>query len=191
MQRIVQAMIVTLLTGTMLAGCDYSFQSYKPLEFAANEQTAKGNAQYLDDTVDDKHGDRDANTAVDIAARLSQKYGESVDKLNDLQAKHQSLIEKDKSSQNQIAKLQLDLGSAEKELTEANTMLLEMQEELVKWKKDVLSFRDEMRQSQKATLQGVTRLYVLISGGVGMETPTTQPAQAVANTKEKTGETLQ
>ena len=94
-----------------------------------------------------------------------------------------SLIDKDKASQQQIGKLQLDLVRAEKELTEANVMLLEMQGELKKWKEDVLGFRGEMRQSQKVLLEGVTRLHVLIGGGVAMDSPTTQPAPIVSNTR--------
>jgi len=175
----------------MLAGCDYKFDLFTPKDIAADEKTKKVNAQYLEDLVDDKNADKDANTAVDIAARLSEKYGQAVDRLNKLRENHQALIEKDKSSQEQIGKLKLDLARAEKELTEANAMLKEMQGELKKWKEDVLGFRSEMRQSQKALLEGVTRLHVLISGGVAMEAPTTQPASPIAsNTKEKTSETL-
>jgi len=193
MRQIAKTMTLVLLAGAMLAGCDYGFpefRAYKPKDIAADKKTEKGNGGYLDDMVEDKHADKDANTAVDIAARLSEKYGDALERLNKLQENHQALIEKDKSSQQQIGKLKLGLARAEKELTEANAMLKEMQGELKKWKEDVLGFRSEMRQSQKALLEGVTRLHVLISGGVAMEAPTTQPASPIAsNTKEKTSET--
>jgi len=181
MRHTIQTMSFILLAGAMLAGCDYNFRSYKPPEIAAGEKVETGNAKYLEDLVDDKHTDKDANTAVDIAARLSEKYGQAVEQLNQLQEKHRSLLEKEKGSQQQISKLQSDIARAEKELTEANVMLKEMQGELKKWKEDVLGFRSEMRQSQKALLEGVTRLHVLISGGVAMESPTTQPASPIAS----------
>jgi len=180
MRQTAKTMTLILLAGAMLlAGCDYQpwtpgFLGIVPEEEKPENETAK----YLEDLVDDKHADKDANTAVDIAARLSEKYGNKVEELNHLQDKHRSLIEKDKSSQQQIVKLKADIVLAEKELTEANAMLKEMQEELKKWKEDVLGFRSEMRQSQKALLEGVTRLHVLISGGVAMESPTTQPASS-------------
>ena len=140
MRQTIQTMSIVLLAGTMLAGCDYKFPSFTPNEVSVDDDTKQGNAKYLEDMVNDKHADKDANTAVDIAARLSEKYGQSVEHLSALQRKHQALIEKDKSSQTQISKLQSDITRAEKELTEANTMLLEMKEELAKWKKGLINF---------------------------------------------------
>ena len=189
MRHTVKTMTLILLAGTMLTGCDYKPWTPDFLGIAgAGEKTENEKPKYLEDMVDDKHADKDANTAVDIAARLSEKYGNKLEELNHLQDKHRSLIDKDKASQQQIGKLQLDLVRAEKELTEANVMLKEMQGELKKWKENVLGFRSEMRQSQKALIEGVTRLHVLISGGVAMESPTesptTQPASPIAsNTK--------
>ena len=179
MRHTIQTMSFILLAGAMLAGCDYQAWTPEFLGIAPKKEKPENEtAKYLENLVDDKHADKDANTAVDIAARLSEKYGNKVEELNCLQDKHRTLIEKDKSSQQEIVKLKADIVRAEKELIEANTMLKEMQGELKKWKEDVLGFRSEMRLSQKALLEGVTRLHVLISGGVAMESPTTQPASS-------------
>jgi len=183
MRQTVQKMFLFLLTGAIVAGCEYRPLTPEFLGFeGAAKKTEKEKPNYLEDLVDDRNTSKDDNTAVDIAARLSEKYGQAVDRLNNLQVKHQSLLEKDKNSQQQIKKLQLDIIRAEKELVEANAMLKEMQGELKKWKEDVLGFRSEMRESQKALLNGVTRLHVLISGGVAVESPTTQPAPIATNT---------
>ena len=54
---------------------------------------------------------------------------------------------------------------------------------------DVLGFRDEMRHSQKATLDTLVRILVLMGGDVVGKAPTTQPArQTLDHDKEKTGE---
>jgi DNA repair exonuclease SbcCD ATPase subunit len=180
---------IVMLAGAMLAGCDYKFPSYTPKEVVVVEKTPPQSANYLEDLVEDKHAARDANTAVDIAARLSEKYGQSVEKLNALHVKHQTLMEKDKASQVQISKLQGDLARAEKELTEANTVLVEMREELTQWKKDILGYRSEMRESQKVLIEGVTRLHVLMSGGVAPERSDPK-TPLVVKTEEKTGANL-
>jgi hypothetical protein len=188
MKQTIKTIAVILFAGAMITGCDYKFQPYAPPAIASTPKVEAGNANYLEDLVDNRHSDRNDNTAVDIAAKLSEKYGQAVDKLNNLQNKHMVLLEKDKGSQIQISKLQTDITRAEKELKEANTMLLEMREELTKWKKDVLSFRSEMRMSQKATLEGLTRLHVLISGGVAMDpAPVRSTVPIAAKTKENNG----
>jgi hypothetical protein len=188
MKQTIKTIAVILFAGAMITGCDYNFKPYMPPALTSTPKVEEGDANYLEDLVDNTNADRNDNTAVDIAAKLSEKYGEAVDKLSKMQTKQMALIEKDKGSQIQISKLQTDITRAEKELKEANTMLLEMREELTKWKKDVLSFRSEMRMSQKATLEGLTRLHVLISGGVAMDPAPVQSTNPLATkTKENNG----
>jgi len=192
-----QTITIVLLAGAVLTGCDYKFPARKPeaLKLADTPQAPPEASPYIDlerELLKDQHNVNRETNASDIAARLSEKYGKAVEDLRLLQEKHRSLAEKDKASQGQIGKLKVDLARAEKELSEANTMLLEMKDELSKWKQDVLGFRNEMRQSQKAMLNAVTRLTVVISGGVAMDAPPataqkTQPAPIAANTEEKTG----
>ena len=186
MRQTIQTMTLVLLAGAMLTGC--GDQPWTPgfLGFEAGDKKAeKENAKYigLEDLLKKDSTVKEDNTAVDIAAGLAEKYGNKVEELNQLQDKHRSLLDKDQVAQKQIGKLQSDLTRAEKELAEANAMLKEMQGELAQWKGNVLGFRDEMRMSQKVLLEGVTRLHVLISGGVAMESPTTQPAPIASNTR--------
>lgn len=193
MRQTIQTVTIILMTGTMLAGCDYRPWTPEPREVAAaNEKTEKENAKYVDleDMLRNKHTVTKETGASDIAARLSEKYGKAVDELKELGKKNDVLLKNCAESREQVSKLKAKLTATEKELTDANEMLKEMEVELKQWKGDVLGFRDEMRQSQKALIEGVTRLHVLISGGVAMDAPTTQPAPIASNTKEKTGETL-
>jgi hypothetical protein len=195
MRHTIQTISFILLAGTMLGGCDYEFQPYKFTKVAIDkEPEPEKKEQYVDlerGVLNDDNTIKGETAASDIAARLSEKYGKAVDELKEMQNKHMALVEKDKASQIQISKLTTDIAQAEKELSESNTLLLEMREELAKWKKDVLSFRGEMRKSQEAIINGLTRLHVLVSGGVATDTTVTKPAPIATNTEEKNGEKLQ
>ena len=188
MRQTIQTMSFILLTGAMLAGCDYKFQSRPPSAVAASENTEKGSGEGL---LNNWRGVTDNTDAVAIGAQAVKKRDETMDKLEEVRKQHRLLLDKDKISQEDISKLEAKLAGTEKELTEANEMLMEMQVELAKWKKDVLSFREEMRDSQKVLIEGVTRLHVLISGGVAMDPPKAKPAAPIAtNIEEENGDNL-
>jgi len=197
MRKTIEIITVALLAGAALTGCEYKFQPHKPTALTAEDKEPEPQIKpYADlerELLNEQHAVDKETTASDIAARLSEKYGQAVEEMKLLQDQHRKALEKDKVSQTEIARLQADLARAEKELTEANAMLLEMKGELTQWKKDVLGFRSEMRQSQKAMLDAVARLTVVIGGGVAMETPAAAPpksAPIVSNTEDRTGETL-
>jgi len=190
MKRTIETSSAALLAAIALAGCEYKFPAAKPTELAAPENSEIRHAPYADlekELLNEPGAVDDETTASDIAARLSEKYGKAVEEIKKLQDEHNEAIDKDRTSQARIVKLQTDLARAERELTEANAMLLEMREELKQWKRDVLGFRSEMRQSQKAMLDAVTRLTVVISGGVGVDdaaasgSPATRPAPIASN----------
>jgi hypothetical protein len=199
MRKTIEIMTIALLAGAVLTGCEYKFKPHKTPALAGSESLSEPDIKpYADlekELLNDQNAVTKETTASDIAARLSEKYGQAVEDLKRLQDKHRDALDKDKVSQAHITKLQTDLARAEKELTEANTMLLEMRTELTQWKKDVLGFRNEMRQSQKAMLDAVARLHVVIGGGVAIEESGTETSKAptapiASNTEDKTGETL-
>lgn len=191
MRQTVQTMTLILLAGAMLAGCgDYKLWPPPDIPdilgiFGGDKKAEEENAKPIDleGLVKDPSKVTETTTAVDIGKKAVKKRDDTMDKLEEEREKNWLLREKDKSSQEQIGTLKVKLAGTEKELAEANEMLKEMQVELAKWKENVLGFRGEMRQSQKALLEGVARLHVLISGGVAMESPTTQPAPIASNTK--------
>ena len=54
------------------------------------------------------------------------------------------------------------LEQAEKELSEANDLLVAMQRSLDNWKKDVLGFREEMRQAEEAQMKALVKVLSLL-----------------------------
>ena len=61
------------------------------------------------------------------------------------------------------------MQQTQKELTEANDLLIKMRIELNTWKMDVLSFRDEMRQAEEAELEALLKILRLLGGQVTIE----------------------
>lgn len=185
MRHTIQTMSLILLAGAMLGGCNYKLDLFGPPELAAGKDIENEEAVYLEDMLDNRPKVTDTNDAVAIGAKANASYHAALKERDKLQTELRVVLKSRDDSQKEAGELKSKLARAEKELAEANTMLLEMREELMKWKKDVLSFRSEMRQSQKALLDGVTRLHVLISGGVAMDPPKTQAAPPIAaNIKE-------
>jgi predicted nuclease with TOPRIM domain len=115
-------------------------------------------------------------TAVENAIIWSDKYTKLSEQMEQVQKKNLDLTEENRTLSNQVTKLQTQFDQANKELSEANLLLVDMQKELTNWKSDVLGFRDEMRKAQKAQIDALTHIITLLGGEV-----TAQPA-ADANT---------
>ena len=85
--------------------------------------------------------------------------------------------------------MKLQLGQAESELGDANAMLLELRDELNKWKSNVLGFREEMLQAQTAQIEAMHKILVLIGGEPASQVSPESVAQN--DSKESNGETFQ
>lgn len=187
MRRIIEKVGVVLLTGAVLLGCDARFQPDRPQDVTLGPP-AEARKDHRESVI---RGGGDS--AVNEAVKALKEWRENLAKLEELQEKYRKQTETSGELRNQVGKLKIELARAERELTEANMMLMALQKELKEWKINVLGFRDEMRRSQKVLLEAVTRLYDLISGRVGMDdkAPQAPPAPTAARAEEKTGETVQ
>ncbi|MCF7954401.1 MAG: hypothetical protein K9M75_01230 [Phycisphaerae bacterium] len=77
-------------------------------------------------------------------------------KLNDeLAADNERLVKRFDS-------MKANLETAEKELADANQMLIEMTKDLANWKADVLSFREESNYVHKEQLKALVRIMILL-----------------------------
>ena len=96
-----------------------------------------------------------AKRCSDLSRQLQQANGQT------------SVLKKENAEFKQkITKLQANLSIAEKELRDANLMLMELQKQLETWKTNVLGFRQEMRQAQEAELKALTKVLKLLGGEV-------------------------
>ena len=105
-------------------------------------------------------------TAVESAIELSQKYASLSDQTVKLREENQRLKTDNENLQQQIATLDARLKQTQKELTEANDLLIQMLSELNTWKNNILGFRGEMRDAAKAQLEALLKVLEILGGKV-------------------------
>ncbi|MCY2932037.1 MAG: hypothetical protein NTV86_21595 [Planctomycetota bacterium] len=107
-----------------------------------------------------------SDTAVDKALDWAQKYMEVSAKLTASEKENRALTEKSQALQQQLDTNKAQLAAAQKELNEANAMLKELETRLTKWQENVLGYRQEMREAQKAQMEAMARVIKLLGGEV-------------------------
>ncbi len=108
-------------------------------------------------------------TAVESAIELSQKYASLSDQTVVLREENQRLKTENTNLQQQVAGLEARLKQTQKELSEANDLLIEMLTELNTWKSNILGFRGEMRDAAKAELEALLKVLEILGGKVEAE----------------------
>jgi uncharacterized coiled-coil DUF342 family protein len=106
---------------------------------------------------------------AESAIELSKKYAELSQEVTVLRQKNQDFNAKNHQLKDQVVILEAQLQQATKELTEANDLLIEMRIELNNWKTDVLGFRGEMREAEKAQLQALLKILEVLGGEAQVE----------------------
>ena len=115
---------------------------------------------------------------VDSAIELSGKYVSLSEEMVEQKMQNQQLLAENKRLKEQSDLLEPKLRQAQKELTEANDLLLEMRIELNNWKTNILGFREEIRTANTAQLEALFKILKVLGGEVAAETP--QQSNAVA-----------
>jgi hypothetical protein len=145
----------------------------------AQDDSPRPIESYLAKNGPAKEGEAGNQTAVESALSWANKYAQSMQTVTELQRESRDQQKETQALGQQNVKLQDELAAAQKELKDANTLLIEMRQELTKWKTDVLGFRGEMKEAQQAQLGMLSRvLKVLGSDATPAPTlaPTSQPA---------------
>jgi chromosome segregation ATPase len=106
---------------------------------------------------------------VDSAIELADKYAKLSSEMTVLQQKNNDLTAENGQLKDQLAFAQAQLQQTQKELTEANGLLREMVVELNNWKTDILGFREEMRDADKAQLKALLQIFQVLGGEVKTE----------------------
>ena len=122
-------------------------------------------------------------TAVESAIALSDKYAKLSEEASTLRQQKQALETEKRKLTDDLQSCRSQLEQAQKELVEVNDLLVKMQLELNNWKSDVLGFRDEMRDAEKAQLEALLKILKLLGGEIRTETSqTSQSAGAESGT---------
>jgi len=108
-------------------------------------------------------------TAVESAIELSGKYARLSEEAAVLRQENRDFTTKNQQFKERVNSLEAQLQQTQKELSEANGILIEMHIELNNWKNNVLSFRDEMRDAEKAQLEALLKILKVLGGEVNAE----------------------
>ena len=103
-------------------------------------------------------------TPVESAMELSQKYARKIEELAKSEAENQKLRDENKTLADRLGPCENRLAQAQKELGEANDLLIEMRIELNNWKANILGFRDEIREAEKAQLEALAKILEVLGG---------------------------
>ena len=109
------------------------------------------------------------STTVESALELSEKYAILSAETNMLRQNNQSLTLENQKLKEQLVTIQKQLQQTQNELNEANEIMISMRAELNNWKKDVLGFRDEMRNAEKAQIEALLKIMKVLGGDVDIE----------------------
>ncbi|HOK96101.1 MAG TPA: hypothetical protein PK052_00095 [Anaerohalosphaeraceae bacterium] len=174
-----QLLMPSILSGIIvLAGC---VQPGQPLESAVKpaqtEMKTDGMAAKRF-----QEPQTEGPTVIESAIELSKKYAALSEEMTKLQLEKQALAAENSRLKEQVAALEPQLAQTQKELSEANDLLVEMRIELNNWKADVLGFREEMRQADKAQLEALIKILEILNPQ-GTEA---EPNSASVNPKQET-----
>jgi hypothetical protein len=120
-------------------------------------------------------------TAVETTLALQDKYTRSLEDLQRERDRTRDLTEEKRKLDDAGNKHQADLAKAQLELNDANALLMQMRQELEKWKTDVMGFRDEMRQASQTQLDALAKVMNLLGAETAATaTPATAKTPAAA-----------
>ena len=103
-------------------------------------------------------------TAVESAINLSKEYAKLSEEASVLRRENQDLITRNQQHKDQNTTLKAQLQQTQKELTEANDLMIEMRVELNNWREDILGFREEIREADTTQLQALLRILKILGG---------------------------
>jgi len=153
-------LILSALT-FLLAGCP---ALQEPIEVVLKPDSTKRQSNAMSKRFQDVAPR--GQTAVDSAIELSKKNTELFERMTALRQANQELTDENRQLKDRIVVLEPELKQVKKELNEANDLLIEMRIELNNWKTDILGFRSELRDADKAQLEALLKVLEVLGGEV-------------------------
>ena len=105
-------------------------------------------------------------TVVESAMELSQQHAKLSEEAAALRQQNRDLSLSNEQLNEKVAALEAKLKQTQKELTEANDILIAMRIELNNWKMNILGFRDEIRDAETAQLEALLKILQMLGGEV-------------------------
>ncbi len=107
------------------------------------------------------------SSVVQSAMELSKKHAKLSEEVVALRQQNKELNLQNRQLKEQVVAFEAQLQQTQKELTQANGLLIEMRVELNNWKANILGFRDEMRDAETAQLEALLKILTVLGGEVG------------------------
>jgi len=146
-KKFVPFLILSLLT-FLLAGCPALQEPADViLKPGSNQQQSNAMSKRFQGTASN------GQTAVDSAVDLAKKNTEIFEQMTVLRQENQELTAENRQLKDRIAILEPELEQANKHLSDADDLLIEMRIELNNWKTDILGYREEMRDAYTAQME--------------------------------------
>ncbi len=165
-QKIMLSLSSSLLI-FLLSGCTVTKEPGKLSVMPGSVKQPQQNTEPLpSDSVARRFQDptTQGTTAVESAINLSKEYAKLSEEAAVLRRENQDLITRNRQYKDQNDALKAQLQQTQKELTEANDLMIEMRIELNNWRADILGFRDEMREADATQLQALLRILKILGG---------------------------
>ena len=135
-------------------------------------------ASYLKNTVRGQNEQSDPS-AVDSAMVWAKKYTEATEKIMQLEKDRRALVEENSKKADRIADIEKQLAQAQKEIDDANALLIRYNKELAQWKAQVLDYRDEIRKGLDEVIAKQIDIIRILGGELDTTaSPTTRPSVA-------------
>jgi len=106
------------------------------------------------------------STVVASAMELSKEHAKLSEEAAVLRQENKDLTARNQQLKGQIVTLEAQLQQTQRELNEANDLLITMRIELNNWKTDILGFRDEIRDAETAQLEALLKILKVLGGEV-------------------------
>ncbi len=119
-------------------------------------------------------------TVVESAMELSQKHAKLSEEAAVLRQENRDLTARNQQLKNQVVTLEAQLQQTQRELGEANDLLITMRIELNNWKTDILGFRDEIRDAETAQLEALLKILKVLGGEVKTKSAQTEDTSSTS-----------
>jgi len=159
------AIVAASLLLTAFAGCDESRGKDAEVRTEVRPQPVAAEAASRF-----KETEPSGKTAVESAIELSREHAKLSEEMVALRDQKRLLETENATLKQQLTETDAQLTQTRKELNEANDLLIEMRGELNNWKNDVIGFRDEMRDAERAQLEALLKILTILGGEVRAQT---------------------
>ena len=124
-------------------------------------------------------------STIDSTIELLKKHSDLTEQMVLLRKKNENLTDRNNHLKEQLTVLEPELTQTKKELTQANELLIEMRIELNNWKTNILGFRDEIRDTEKAQFEALLKILEVLGGEIETDQLTTETSTASPNEPAK------